>query len=133
MPLVRIDIVKGRTPEQVKAVADQIHDALVEVMDIPVRDRFQVINQHESYEVIAEDAGLGFDRSEEIVVIQITTQRGRSIELKQNLYKRVTENLAKAGVSENDVFLSYVENGPDDWSFGFGRAQFLTGELTKYD
>ena len=28
-----------------------------------------------------------------------------------------------------DIFIGYVENGPEDWSFGHGRAQYVTGEL----
>ena len=132
MPLVRIDLVRGRTPQQIKLLGDRIHQALVEVMGIPERDRFQVITQHEPYELLAEDAGLGFERSANVVVIQITTQRGRDTNLKQRLFQRITAQLSLAGVAPNDVFISYVENGPDDWSFGFGRAQFVTGELTPY-
>lgn len=132
MPLVRISILRGRTPEHVKLVGDQIHKALVEVMGIPVRDRFQIITQHEPYELFAEDAGLGFERTENIVMIQITTQRGRSINVKQRIYQRITAELTVAGVTPNDVFISYVENGPEDWSFGFGKAQFVIGELASY-
>ncbi|MFC6354524.1 tautomerase family protein [Luethyella okanaganae] len=129
MPLVRIDLNRGRTPEAVRSIADAIHDAIVEVYGIPVRDRFQVITQHDPGALIAEDAGLGFERDDHLVIIQIFTQRGRSDETKQRLYARIAESLASAGVPGEDVFIGYVENGPQDWSFGFGRAQYLTGEL----
>lgn len=133
MPLVRIDLMRGRSANEVRDLSQKIHDALVEVMEIPVRDKFQIIAQHEPFELVAEDAGLGFERTDAVVMIQITTQRGRSTELKQRLYQRVTESLAEVGVGPNDVFISYVENGPQDWSFGFGKAQFVLGELKKYD
>jgi len=129
MPLVRIDLNRGRTRRQVQAMCYAIHNAIVEVFEIPVRDRFQVVNQLDYGSIVAEDAGLGFDRTEGIVMIQIFTQRGRSQELKQTLFKTIASNLTEVGVLEQDIFIGYQENGPSDWSFGFGRAQYLTGEL----
>ena len=129
MPLVRIDVNAGRTPEQISAIADAIHDAIVAEYGIPARDRFQIITEHQGGQIIAQDAGLGFDRSSGVVMIQIFTQRGRTTDAKQALYARIAEALVTQGVEGNDVFIGYVENGPEDWTFGFGRAQYLTGEL----
>lgn len=129
MPLVRIDLVTGRSPEQIRSIADAIHTAIVDEYGIPVRDRFQIITEHPAHLVIAEDAGLGFERTEGVVMIQVFTQGGRSDEAKQSLYAAVHDRLAEVGVASEDVFIGYVENGPQDWSFGFGRAQYVTGEL----
>lgn len=125
MPLVRIDV--NSSAEFAQKIADSIHDAIVEVYGIPVRDRFQVISAGST--IIAQDAGLGFERSTGVVMIQIFTQRGRSDETKQALYERIAQGLATLGIAGEDVFIGYVENGPQDWSFGFGKAQYLTGEL----
>jgi hypothetical protein len=62
-------------------------------------------------------------------MIQIFTQEGRSQQAKEGLFAAVAQNLAAAGVPGEDVFIGYVENGAGDWSFGFGRAQYVTGEL----
>jgi len=129
MPLVRIDLAIGRTPEQVRAIADAIHTAIVAEYGIPERDRFQVITEHPAQHILAEDAGLGFERTDGVLVIQVFTQRGRSDETKQRLYRAVHDRLVEVGVAGEDVFIGYVENGPQDWSFGFGRAQYVTGEL----
>ncbi|MER6128659.1 tautomerase family protein [Streptomyces sp. NPDC001795] len=129
MPLVRIDLVKGRSDTQVRAVADAVHEAVVEVLGIPERDRFQVVTEHDSSRVIALDAGLGFDRSDGVVMIQIFTQTGRSTEVRQKLYAAIAASLAAVGVAGEDVFIGYVENTPADWSFGFGRAQYIEGDL----
>ncbi|MBF4551746.1 tautomerase family protein [Pseudoclavibacter sp. RFBJ3] len=129
MPLVRIDVNAGRSPEQISSIADAIHDAIVAEYGIPARDRFQIITEHQNGQIIAQDAGLGFERSSGVVMIQIFTQRGRTPEAKQSLYARIAEALGERGVEGNDVFIGYVENGPEDWTFGFGRAQYLTGEL----
>jgi phenylpyruvate tautomerase PptA (4-oxalocrotonate tautomerase family) len=129
MPLVRIDMQAGRTEAQVKKIADAIHNAIVEQYGIPERDRFQIINQLAAGAIIAEDAGLGFERTSGVVMVQIFTQRGRSTNAKQLLYQAIAGKLACAGVVPEDVFIGYVENGADDWSFGFGQAQYLTGDL----
>jgi phenylpyruvate tautomerase PptA (4-oxalocrotonate tautomerase family) len=130
MPLVRIDLIKGRGEAQVTAVADAVHAAMVEVLGIPERDRFQVISEQASGRLIALDAELGFERSEDLVMIQIFTQAGRSTETKQQLFAAVAASLAAVGVPGQDVFIGYVENTPADWSFGFGRAQYIEGDLT---
>lgn len=129
MPLVRIDLNKNRADSQVRAIADAIHASIVEVYGIPQRDRFQIITRHEANEIIAEDAGLGFERSENVVMIQIFTQEGRSSDDKQKLYATIAAALKEVGVEGEDVFIGYVENTFYDWSFGFGRAQYITGEL----
>lgn len=126
MPLVRIDHSDTRTNSA--EIADAIHDAIVAVYRIPVRDKFQVITAHGAATIVAEDAGLGFDRSDP-VIIQIFTQRGRATVAKQQLYAEIARRLETVGVAGEDVFIGYIENGPQDWSFGFGRAQYVTGEL----
>lgn len=132
MPLIRIDMVKGRSEAEVAILAKSIHDAVVEVMSVPKRDRFQIVTQHEPFEIYAEDAGLGFERDNSVVMIQITTQKGRDVNLRQRLYQKITSGLAICGVTPNNVFISYVENSAADWSFGFGKAQFVIGELSPY-
>ncbi|MDJ1135653.1 tautomerase family protein [Streptomyces iconiensis] len=129
MPKVRIDLIRGRRPDELKAVADAAHRALVEVLGIPERDRFQLITEHEADHVIALDAGLGFERTDRLVMIQIFTQAGRTAEEKQHVFRAVAEQLGHLGIGGEDVFVSFVENGPQDWSFGFGRAQYTEGAL----
>ncbi|KOV75184.1 MULTISPECIES: tautomerase family protein [unclassified Streptomyces] len=129
MPLVRIDLIRGRRPDDIRAIADAAHRALVDVLDIPERDRFQIITEHDADHVIALDAGLGFERTDGLVMIQIFTQSGRSTEVKQRVYRTVAKQLEALGIAGEDVFVSFMENGPQDWSFGFGRAQYVEGDL----
>lgn len=130
MPLVRIDLVRGRSEQEVRAVADAVHSALVEVLGIPASDRFQVITEHDPARVIAQDAGLGFERSESLVMIQVFTQQGRTVATKQQVYKALAARLGELGIGGNDVFVGIVENTAADWSFGSGRAQYVEGDLT---
>ena len=129
MPLVRIDLVRGRTPAELRALADTVQEVVLDVFAAPERDRYQVIHQHEPDEIIAEDTGLDLDRSDGVVVIQVTHQ-GRGREQKEALYAALAERLSERGqVRPQDLIVSLVENTKEDWSFGLGRAQFLTGEL----
>nr|3MJZ_A Chain A, FG41 Malonate Semialdehyde Decarboxylase [coryneform bacterium]3MJZ_B Chain B, FG41 Malonate Semialdehyde Decarboxylase [coryneform bacterium]3MJZ_C Chain C, FG41 Malonate Semialdehyde Decarboxylase [coryneform bacterium]3MJZ_D Chain D, FG41 Malonate Semialdehyde Decarboxylase [coryneform bacterium]3MJZ_E Chain E, FG41 Malonate Semialdehyde Decarboxylase [coryneform bacterium]3MJZ_F Chain F, FG41 Malonate Semialdehyde Decarboxylase [coryneform bacterium]3MJZ_G Chain G, FG41 Malona len=128
-PLIRIDLTSDRSREQRRAIADAVHDALVEVLAIPARDRFQILTAHDPSDIIAEDAGLGFQRSPSVVIIHVFTQAGRTIETKQRVFAAITESLAPIGVAGSDVFIAITENAPHDWSFGFGSAQYVTGEL----
>lgn len=131
MPLVRIDLVEGRPEEQIQAIGDALQNALVDVLGLPVRDRFQIVTEHPAGRVIALDVGLGIERSEQVVIVQIFTQTGRSTEEKQAFFSALAENLERIGVAGEDLIISIIENTAQDWSFGFGRAQYVTGELEK--
>ncbi len=129
MPLVRIDVNAGRSPEELGRLSRAIHDAILAEYRIPARDYFHIVTEHAQGQIFAQDAGLGFERSSDVVMIHIFTQGGRSQEAKQSLFAAIAAQLADVGVAGEDVFLGYVENGASDWSFGFGRAQYVTGEL----
>ncbi|WP_415856260.1 tautomerase family protein [Sinomonas sp. G460-2] len=129
MPLVRIDVNAGRTSDEITRLSRAIHDAILAEYRIPERDYFHVVTEHAQGQVVAQDAGLGFERTGGVVMIQIFTQGGRTQEAKEALFAAIAANLADAGVPGEDVFIGYVENGAGDWSFGFGRAQYVTGEL----
>lgn len=129
MPLIRIDLQEGRTPDQVRALADTVHDVMLEHFAAPPGDRYQIITEHPVGHIIAEDTGLGLERSDGVVVLQVF-QQGRSQEQKQTLFRVLAERLDAAGlVRPDDLIVSINSNQLEDWSFGRGRAQFLTGEL----
>ncbi|HEU4666084.1 MAG TPA: tautomerase family protein [Arthrobacter sp.] len=129
MPLVRIDVNDGRGREELRQLSRGIHDAILAEYAIPERDYFHILTEHPEGQIFAQDAGLGFERSRGVVMIQIFTQGGRSQEAKQRLFAAVAEKLGEVGIAGEDVFIGYVENTAGDWSFGFGRAQYVTGEL----
>ena len=130
MPLIRIDVVRGRSQSELRRLTDTVHEVLVETFAAPPRDRYQIISQHDRDEMILLDTGLGIERSAEGVVLIGITQQGRTKEQKTALYARLAELLAERKlVNPADLIVSISENTPADWSFGLGRAQFLTGEL----
>jgi phenylpyruvate tautomerase PptA (4-oxalocrotonate tautomerase family) len=130
MPLLYVDLIDGRAPKEIQALLDAIHDAAVEAFGVPPRDRYQVVRTHPAHEIVAWDTGLGIDRSSRLVILHIVSRR-RSREMKQRFYELVAANLAaRCGLDSADLIVSITDNGHEDWSFGYGRAQFLTGELT---
>lgn len=129
MPLVRIDIQQGRTEPQLRELADAVHDVMLQHFAAPAGDRYQVITEHPAGRIIAEDTGLGLSRTNEIVLIQIFHQ-GRDRAQKEKVYAELARGLSeRVGLDPQDLIVTMSENTKEDWSFGHGRAQFLTGEL----
>lgn len=130
MPLLYVDLIEGRDPAEIRTLLDAIHDAVVDAFGVPPRDRYQVVRTHPSHEVVAWDTGLGIERSPALVVVHVVSRR-RSPEMKQKFYELAAANLAtRSGLDAKDLIVSITENNDEDWSFGHGRAQFLTGELS---
>ena len=129
MPLLRFDLIEGRTPAELQALLDAAHRAMLAAFKVPPGDRYQIVHEHPAAHMIIEDTGLGIPRTRNVVFLQVTT-RPRGKDLKQAFYKLLVEELEKScGIAPSDVVVSMVSNTDDDWSFGLGRAQFLTGEL----
>ena len=129
MPLLRFDVIEGRSDEELKLLLDTAHEAMLKAFDVPERDRYQIVHMHKANEMIIEDTGLGLTRSNQVVVISVTSKT-RTEEKKQVLYRLLAERLeAECGLSPADLMVSIVENDAADWSFGLGKAQFLTGDL----
>jgi phenylpyruvate tautomerase PptA (4-oxalocrotonate tautomerase family) len=125
MPLVRIDMPTGKTPEQRRIIGDVIYDAMIATLNVPQNDRFQIISERESCDLIIDPTYLGVARSPAAIIIQVTLNEGRSVELKQSFYKAVADGLRdRAGMRPEDVFISLVEVKKENWSFGNGVAQY---------
>lgn len=129
MPLVKFDILKGRTEAQTRAMLDGAHRAVVNAFQVPERDRYQVVTEHEPAHLVVEDTRLGIERTKNMVVITVVT-RPRAQEAKEHFYQELTRELQeRCQIAPSDVVVSLVSNSDADWSFGHGVAQFLTGEL----
>lgn len=126
MPLVRIDLLEGRTAEYRKAIADGVHRALVETVGIPADDHFQVVTEHAPDALIYDPQYLGVKRSDRLVLVQITMSFGRKPQQKRQLYKRMAEILGEnPGLRKEDLLVNLVEVVWENWSFGNGEAQYM--------
>jgi phenylpyruvate tautomerase PptA (4-oxalocrotonate tautomerase family) len=128
MPLVRISLRQGKSPQYRRAVADEVHAALVEVASVPLLDRFQLLTEHAPADLIYDPNYLDVKRSDDIVMIQITLNQ-RPQQVKLAIYKAIAGRLAKnPGVSPENVLVSLLGVTPEDWSFGNGKAQYVKTE-----
>lgn len=126
MPLVHISLLKGKSPAHIRAIADGVHQALVETFAVPPADRFQLIHQHDRDDFIYDADYLGVHRSDDVVFISILQSNWRDVATKQALYRAVAERLAEnPGLRREDVQIQLVPNGREDWSFGNGIAQYV--------
>jgi len=125
MPLVRISLGEGTTPEYRKAIADGVHQAMIDAIAIPPKDRFQVISEYRSGDLIYDADYLDVKRSDKIVFVQITMSTGRKPGQKRELFKRMAELLAQSpGLRAEDLVVNLVEVSWENWSFGNGEAQY---------
>ncbi|WP_018099139.1 tautomerase family protein [Sinorhizobium meliloti] len=129
MPLMKFHIYGGWPKEEITTLLDVAHDAMVRSFNVPVRDRYQVLNTYSSETMLIQDTGLDIPRTDRFVLVEVVS-RARTTEQKQAFYFNLCEDLLeKCGISSSDVMISVVESSDADWSFGHGRAQFLTNEL----
>ena len=124
MPLVRIDLHKGKDAAYRQEIGRVIYEALVGV-GVPEQDRFQVITEHDAGNFLFDPAYLDIKRTADLVIIQITWNEGRTLEQKKKLYKDIADGLARSpGLRPEDVFINLVEVKRENWSFGNGIAQY---------
>lgn len=129
MPLVRVSLRRGKPATTHKAILDGVYDAMRSAFDVPEEDRFMVISEHDEADFSYSANYLGIERTDNLVLIQITANNTRPLAKKKALYRAIADNLAKnPGIRPEDVFINLVEVLPENWSFGNGVAQYAKDE-----
>jgi 4-oxalocrotonate tautomerase len=125
MPLVRIDLLKGKTPEFREQVGQIVYRAMLDALGVPKNDRFQVITEHDGAGLQFDRSYLDIERSDDCIFLQVTLNAGRTLEAKQRFYKAVADGLhSELKVRREDVLINLVEVQKENWSFGNGVAQY---------
>jgi 4-oxalocrotonate tautomerase len=125
MPLVRVSLRKGKSDDYKRAIGDGVYQAMREAFNVPEEDRFVVVSEHSESEFQFSKTYLDIARSDDLVIIQITANSGRTVEQKKALFARIAELLSeKPGLRKEDVFVNLVEVAKENWSFGNGVAQY---------
>ncbi len=125
MPLVRIDLIEGKPPEYRRAIGDVVYEAMRATINVPENDRFQVIAEHAANDFIFDPTYLGIARTADCVFIQVTLNKGRTVEMKQAFYKAIADGLhGRLKMRREDVLINLVEVDKENWSFGNGVAQY---------
>jgi 4-oxalocrotonate tautomerase len=125
MPLVRIDLPRGKSVEYRRTLGDVVYEAMLQTINVPANDRFQIITEHPPEELVIDRSYLGIERSADCVLIQVFLNEGRTTELKKAFYRAIAEGLhQRLGLRKQDVFVTLVEVKKENWSFGNGEAQY---------
>jgi len=126
MPLVRIDLRRGKSPAYKKAICDGIYGALRETFNVPENDRFMIVNEHDAGNFDHAETYLGLSYSDDLVIIQITVSDTRATATKQALFARIATLLTESpGLRKEDIFINLLECKTENWSFGNGIAQYV--------
>ena len=132
MPIVRIDLLEGKTPEYRKQLGEIVYRAMIEALGVPKDDRFEIIAEHSKDDLQFDRDYLGIHRSDDCIFLQITLNAGRTLETKQRFYKAVADGLHEGlKLRREDVFISLVEVQKENWSFGNGEAQYASDSAAK--
>jgi 4-oxalocrotonate tautomerase len=125
MPIARIDLPAGKTAEYHRAVGDIVYEAMITALNVPKHDRFQIIAEHAAADLIIDPNYLGIHRTANAIVIQVTLNEGRTLEVKKAFYKALADGLhLRLGLRREDVLINLVEVKKENWSFGNGEAQY---------
>lgn len=125
MPLVRIALRHGREAGFGRKIGDVVYRKMQETLNVPPKDNFQVITEHDSNNLVYDPTYLDVQRTDGIVIIQITLNEGRALEVKKSFYKALAEALHnELRIRREDVFINLVEVKKENWSFGNGIAQY---------
>ncbi|MGA7439948.1 MAG: tautomerase family protein [Luteibacter sp.] len=125
MPLVRIALRRGKSATHIKAIRDGVYAAMHESFEVPEGDRFILVSQYDADEFDYDPSYLGIERSDDLVIVQMTCNNTRGVPQKKAFYAAVVENLkANPGIRPEDVLINLVEVVKENWSFGNGIAQY---------
>jgi 4-oxalocrotonate tautomerase len=126
MPFVSIHVPQGKSVEYRSAISDVVYDTTITVLNVAKNNRFHVISEHSTTDLVIDPTYLGIQRSENAIIIQITLNEGRAtLELKKVYYKALVDGLhERLGLRREDVVISLVEVKKENWSLGNGEAQY---------
>ncbi|MHA6204977.1 tautomerase family protein [Dyella soli] len=125
MPLVRVSLRRGKSPQHIAAIRNSIYRAMIESFNVPQNDRFIVVHQHDAEEFDYDANYLDIARTDDLVIIQVACNNTRTLEQKKAFYQRTAELLGvEPGLRPQDVFINLLETAKENWSFGNGVAQY---------
>lgn len=125
MPLTHIALRAGTPAAYRQAIFDGLYRAMRDTFRVPEDDQFMTITEHDAANFRYGPTYLGVERSDALVLIQITANRTRTLEQKRALYRRIVELLGEnPGIRPQDVFVNIVEVEKENWSLGLGLAQY---------
>ena len=117
MPIVRIEVVRGRSSLERRKVMDIVRKAVAEAVKLPVGKIIQRM-----YVLDRENFDIPEGRSDRFVLIEVTMFPGRSKEAKKRMYSGIVEGLVKeTGIDPQDVLIVVKEPPLHQWGIRGGK------------
>lgn len=111
MPLVRIEIIKGKSVDYKKEMLDAVHTALMNAIQIEDWDRFQRL-----YEIEDELFERSESKTDKFTMIELTMFQGRTKEQKERIYEEIVKELyERLEIQATDVFIVIHEPPNENW------------------
>ncbi|MDF2784649.1 MAG: tautomerase [Pantoea eucrina] len=129
MPLLTFDLIQGRSESEVRTLLDAAHRAVLTAFGVPERDRYQIVHENKAYQMVFQDTGLGFLRTDNLVMVRVYTSPRSEAQKASFMAELARELRENCGVQGHDLMISFITNSKGDWSFAQGEAQYLTGAL----
>jgi len=121
MPFARIDLAQGKPAAYRASLADIVYQGIVDVLKAPDGDRFIVVGEHAPENLIYDPHFLGWNRSPDFVLIQVTSTVGNNKEAKLAFFRFIADELnSKLAIRPDDIMINLVFVDRSDWSFGNG-------------
>jgi phenylpyruvate tautomerase PptA (4-oxalocrotonate tautomerase family) len=125
MPLVRIDIPDHLDVGLESRIGDLVYVAMLECLKVPEDDKFQILGRHRAQQIVKPQSYLGIEYTDELIVIQITLNEGRTTDVKKAFYAKVADLLSvELNLRKENILISLVEVNKENWSFGNGEMQY---------
>lgn len=129
MPLLQFDLIQGRSQAELRTLLDAAHRAVLTAFKVPDRDRYQIVHENKAYQMVFQDTGLGFTRSDNLVMVRVFTSPRSEAQKMLFMAELARELQENCGIEGKDLMISFITNEKGDWSFADGEAQYLTGKL----
>lgn len=114
MPLVRIEIIKGKSPDYKKKMLNCVHNGLIDALGIEDWDRFQRI-----VEIDPLDFETSPEKTDQFTIIELTLFPGRSKQQKKAVIERITSRLnEELSIAPKDIFIVINEPPFENWGMG---------------
>ena len=97
------------------ALIEAVQAAFVAAVGTPPSDRDIVVDLYDHSRRIVPDG-----KSERYTRVEIKLFPGRTLAAKRNLYRTIVENLAAAGVPEQEIKILLIEIAAQDWGIRGG-------------
>lgn len=107
MPLVKIELAKGRNNETLLKLKDLVMNSVVEALELPDDDR--------NIRLIEYEPEFFSMKNPYEILIEITLFSGRTKETKKKLFQTIVQKLSTIHIEKENVFIILNEQPLENW------------------